>query len=118
MSAFNNVIRILDSKYENNVLRAIEFEYFYNSYMSIADIERRLGNYRNALSTCDEALKTYKSVYENIFYSILKIDKFMDYKEIRSDILSHLDIQKLKKDGIELSIMLDLKDNALLYAEL
>ena len=42
----------------------------------------------------------------------------MDYKEIRSDILSHLDIQKLKKDGIELSIMLDLKDNALLYAEL
>ena len=118
LSAFNNVIRILDSKYENNVLRAIEFEYFYNSYMNIADIERRLGNYRNALSACNEALKTYKSVYENIFYSILKIDKFMDYKEIRSDILSHLDIQKLKKDGIELSIMLDLKDNALLYAEL
>lgn len=111
---FEKVSCILSNKAANNLLRAIEYEYLFNSYINITNIDRISGAYLNALGSCERAWKIYRSIGNNKFYSELDIN----YPYIKDDILSHLDVGKLKKYGIELSTMFDLDDNAMKYAKL
>lgn len=114
---FERVVKILKNKADNNLLRAIEYEYYYNSYLNIINIDRMCGDFRRALNACERAFMTYKGISENRFYLEIGID-LINYQQVKEDILSHLDVSKLKKYGIELSTMFDLKDNAMLYAKL
>lgn len=117
INAFDKVIRILSNKTKNNLLRAMEVEYLFNSYMHILDIKKEFGDFRGALAACDEALKAYYNIEKSTFYEELNID-LMNITQIRKDIESHLDILRLKKEGIELSMMFDLTSNAIEYASL
>lgn len=113
--AFEHVIKILSERANKNLLRAIEFEYLYNSYMNIVVIKKQLKDFRSALVACDGAFRVYDSVVESRFYTKLDI---VDYDHITEDIISHLDVEKLKKEGIELSMLLDFREHAMEYAAL
>lgn len=117
LEGFGKVVQILHNKANNNLLRALEVEYLFDSYMHILDIKKKMKDYRGALAYCDEALKTYLNLGENKFYKILNI-RLMKNKRIKKDITSHLDIAKLEKEGIELSMRFDLISNAIRYADL
>lgn len=111
---FKKVNRILANKAKNNLLRAIEYEYLFNSYINIINIDIICDDYMSALNSCEIALRIYRGIDDNRFYSLLGIMN----QHIKDDILSHLDTDKLKKYGIELSTRFDLVDNAMAYAKL
>lgn len=115
--AFEKVVQILHNKANNNLLRALEIEYLFDSYMNILDIKKRIGDFRGALAYCDEALKIYLNLDQDFFYEIMGI-RLIENESIKMDITSHLDMEKLKKEGIELSMMFDLTTNAIRYVNL
>lgn len=77
----------------------MDYNYIYNACVNMIKIDIILDNYRSALALCTYALEIYKSINQNKFYSKFKID----CAYVRKDIISVLNIDMLKKHGIELS---------------
>lgn len=96
---YNTVIIILKNKAKSDNLNIMDYHYIYNACINMIKIDIILDNYRSALALCTYALEIYKSINQNKFYSKFKID----CAYVRKDIISVLNIDMLKKHGIELS---------------
>lgn len=103
---YNNVIIILKNKAKNNNLNLMDYNYIYNACVNMIKIDIILDKYISALNLCTYALEIYKSINQNKFYSKFKID----YAYVRKDIISVLNIDMLKKYGIEMSTKYGLFD--------
>lgn len=103
---YNTVIIILKNKAKSDNLNIMDYHYIYNACINMIKIDIILDNYRSALELCTYALEIYKSINRNKFYSKFKID----CAHVRKDIISVLNIDMLKKHGIELSTKYGLFD--------
>lgn len=103
---YNTVIIILKNKAKSDNLNIMDYHYIYNACINMIKIDIILDNYRSALELCTYALEIYKSINQNKFYSKFKID----CAYVRKDIISVLNIDMLKKHGIELSTKYGLFD--------
>lgn len=111
---YRNVVLNLQNKMAAGNLTIVDYDYMYNDYINMIQIDIILNNYVRALELCKCALEMYKSINFNKLYSKYKVD----YSYIREDIISMLDTAVLKKYGIELSSRYGLFDLCKEFSEL
>lgn len=90
---YRNVVLNLQNKMAAGNLTIVDYDYMYNDYINMIQIDIILNNYVRALELCKCALEMYKSINFNKLYSKYKVD----YSYIREDIISMLDTAVLKK---------------------
>ncbi len=111
---YRNVVLNLQNKIAAGNLTIVDYDYIYNAYINMIQIDIILNNHIRALELCKRALEMYKSIDSNKLYSKHKVD----YSYIREDIISMLDTAVLKKYGIELSSRYGLFDLCKEFSEL
>lgn len=109
-----NVVLNLQNKMADGNLTIADYDYIYNAYINMIQIDIILNNHIRALELCKHALEMCKSIDFNKLYSKYKVD----YSYIREDIISMLDTAVLKKHGIELSSRYGLFDLCKEFSEL
>lgn len=109
-----NVVLNLQNKIAAGNLTIVDYDYMYNTYINMIQIDIILNNYIRALELCKRALETYRSIDSNKLYSKYKVD----YSYVREDIISIIDTAVLKKHGIELSSRYGLFDLCKEFSEL
>ena len=87
-----NVVLNLQNKIAAGNLTIVDYDYIYNAYINMIQIDIILNNHIRALELCKRALETYRSIDSNKLYSKHKVN----YSYIREDIISMLDTAVLK----------------------
>lgn len=113
-ACYYNVILNLQNKMAAGNLTIVDYDYMYNAYINMIQIDIILNNHVRALELCKRALEMYKSIESNQFYSKYKVD----YSYVREDMAFILDTAVLKKYGIELSSGYGLFDLCKEFSEL
>lgn len=109
-----NVVFNLQNKIAAGNLTIVDYDYMYNAYINMIQIDIILNNHVRALELCKRALETYRSIDSNKLYSKYKVN----YSYVREDIISIIDTAVLKKHGIELSSRYGLFDLCKEFSEL
>lgn len=91
-ACYYNVILNLQNKMAAGNLTIVDYDYMYNAYINMIQIDIILNNHVRALELCKRALEMYKSIESNQFYSKYKVD----YSYVREDMAFILDTAVLK----------------------
>lgn len=113
-ACYYNVILNLQNKMAAGNLTIVDYDYMYNAYINMIQIDIILNNHVRALELCKRALEMYKNIESNQLYSKYKVD----YSYVREDMAFILDTAVLKKYGIELSSRYGLFDLCKEFSEL
>lgn len=111
---YRNVVLNLQNKMAAGNSSIVDYDYIYNAYINMIQIDIILNNHITALELCKRALKMYTSIDSNKLYSKHKVN----HSYVREDIISIIDTVVLKKYGIELSSRYGLFDLCKEFSEL